>query len=193
MAEERENILNGLDGKLVRKIAEQARSIVDESQNVDTMGKINEKARSLASTTNREQLRKEMLNNGINTKTMRTEMKEQKKMMYKLYKNNNSSRKGIYITQSRQIRNRIVPLKDMQKYTERIFNIPDAIEMSCSRLALGPLTGKSIKAWYDPSITSVNKRATKIVGFKMGGGLLLIIDYEDLEEETFLAAERILE
>lgn len=161
--------------------------IVEQSMNHDM---INE-ARKIASGCQGDQIRKEMQRRGIDSRAMKEQFIEQKKVIQEMTaKNRGDTKRAILITASKQMKPRDIQIATISSQAHHLVKSDDAIEISCSRLAYGAMAGKTIKAWYDPNRVGRNARASKIVGFSIAGDLLIIMDEGDISDRDFLLAEK---
>ena len=152
-----------------------------------------EQARKYAVGTQGKQIKKEMARKGVDNKEMKNQMEQQKKLYIEANnKAKGEAKKVILITSSKIVKSKDIHVKILKSEAIKIIGSDDAIEISCSRLAVGPLQGKTIKVWYDPNRKGNNNRASKIVDFKMAGELLIIIEEGDLTEADFKLAEKSL-
>lgn len=152
-----------------------------------------EQAKKLAMGGQGQQMVREMQRRGIDQKAMHALVLGQQKALKEISaKSSGPTKKVILITSSRQLKMRNVPISSIQPSVARIINSSNVVELSCSRLAAGPLEGKTIKVWCDTERKGKNKRASKIVGFQIAGEILIIMEEGDLNEKDFLAAEKLL-
>lgn len=81
----------------------------------------------------------------------------------------------------------------VNKTLTRAVGVNTATCVELPHLAIGPLTGKKVYAWYGPGITSRNDRARKLVGGEpvVGGNVLFTVQEEDLTEEVLCAVEKL--
>lgn len=152
-----------------------------------------EQAKKYATGTQGKQIKEEMVRKGIDNKEMKLKMEQQKK----LYNEANNKAKGegkkaIIITSSKIVKSKDIHIKILKTEVPKIIGCENPVELSCSRLAVGPLQGKTIKIWYDPNRKGNNSRASKIVDFKIAGELLIIMEEGDLTENDFKLAEKSL-
>lgn len=164
--------------------------MLDASKDVMTP-ELMEQARKFANGGQGGQILKEMQKQGVDTDTIRDQMKDQQKMMREMLASK-PHKTIIHITSSRQLKSKNIACDSIQESACRFLKCKEPVELSCSRLATGSLTGKTIKIWYDPRQPSKNKRASKIVGFPVGGDLIIIMEEGDLNETQFLEIERSL-
>lgn len=150
-----------------------------------------EEAKRLAMGGQGEQILREMQRRGIDPNALRAQILEQQKSLRGLSVKNESTKRVVLITSNRQLKMRNIPLTSITAAAERIIGSDKAVELSCSRLANGPLKGKTVKVWCDPERKGKkNQRLTKILGFPIVGEGLFIVNDEDLDEASFLAAEK---
>lgn len=182
-------------GSVLDKMAfdsEQTKNIMSASMNNMSPDMI-EQAKKLAQSGQSERIIKEMQKRGMNPHTMKAEMEAQRKVARNLQtKALGVMKKAIIITLNRQLKSRGIPAGSDETVVRSIIHSQTPVEISCSRLALGPLAGKTIKVWYDATLKGKNKRATKIVGFPVAGDIIIHCEDEDLTEEDFLAVEELL-
>lgn len=152
-----------------------------------------EQARKMAMGGQGQQVLQEMKRRGLDSNAIRSQFLEQQRAIRAMSANNDNTKQAVLITSSRQLKMRNIPLGSVQTAVENIIKSGEPVELSCSRLALGPLTGKTIKVWCDTSRKGKNKRLSKIVGFPVAGEGLVIMDEGDLTEKNFLAAERLVD
>lgn len=159
----------------------------------ESMGKINpdmlEQARKLVSGGQGDQIIREMKKKGLDPVKMRKDIQKQQKLVRKTVNAQQETIQGLLITASRQIRVKKIPLKDIKSSVISLIKCPNPVELPCSRLEQGPLANKSIKIWYNPDHAGKNKRASKIIGFPMGGEILILSEIGDLSEKDFLEVE----
>jgi hypothetical protein len=191
----RDTISNANIGSILSRIA----SNPDEISQVmkDSMKHMSpeaiQQARNLAMGSQGQQIRKEMQRRGIDPNAMRKQLLEQQKILKGTSsKVTDDAKSMIIVTSSRQIKSRRISSATLSISIPSILHSEKPIELSCSRLAQGPLSGKSIKVWYDPNNGSKNRRASKIIGFPVGGDMLIMVEGEDLSEKDLIAAEKFL-
>ena len=164
--------------------------MLDESKNMMTP-EILEQARKFANGGQGTQILKEMQRRGVDTNGIRDQVMDQQKLMREMLATK-PNKTVILITSSRKLKVKTVMLDSIELNAKHLVKSEHAIELPCSRLATGSLTGKTIKIWYNPAQGSKNKRASKIAGFPVGGDLLIIMDGANLTEQDFLEAEKLL-
>lgn len=146
-----------------------------------------EKIKSLAMGGNPEQLMKEMQRKGLDPAAMKAKLAEQQEMLkHMVPKAAVDFRTGVLVSNSRQLKPRKLSKFNTTAAALAILKTADAQEIACSNLSV---SGKTIKAWYNPNIKGINKRASKIAGFKVGGELLLIAEDNDLSIQEVESAE----
>jgi len=152
-----------------------------------------EQAKKYAQGTQGKQIKEEMLKKGVDNKAMKNQMELQKKLYTEASnKAKGDSKKAIVITSSKIVKPKDIHAKILKSEAVKIIGSDNALEISCSRLAVGPLQNKTIKVWYDPNRKGNNSRASKIVDFKIAGELLIIMEEGDLTENDFKLAEKLL-
>lgn len=149
-----------------------------------------EEARRLAMGGQGEEIMREMQRRGIDPNAMRAQMMAQQRALRGLGSKTANTRRAVFITGNRQLKMKNIPLGAIEVAAGAMLNSDKAVELSCSRLAVGPLSGKSVKVWCDPERKGKNKRLTKILGFPIAGEGLIIVQDGDLEEKDFLEAEK---
>jgi len=178
----------------IRNNPEELSSIMEQSMKYMTPETM-EQARKLAMGGQGDQIRREMSRRGINPQTLRKQLESQKKSMKAARKDEpklNTGLSCILITTSRQVKSRIIEPSTLRLSIRSILQTDSPVELSCSRLCKGPLIGKNIKVWYDSTNTGRNRRASKIIGFPVGGNMLVVAQDEHLSEKDFLEAEKTL-
>ncbi len=156
--------------------------IMEDSMNQITP-EMMEQARRLTSGGQGEQLMKEMQRRGMNPQAMRSELLKQRNSLKGYHsKKNENTKQVIHITRSRQIKERSIPNGEISAAVATILRIPNPVELSCSRLARGPLSGQVIKLWYNPEESGKNRLSSKIIGFPIGGEAVIVSATEDLTE-----------
>lgn len=156
-----------------------------------------DQARKLAQSGQGDQIKREMLKLGMDPRGMQSMLKEQQRQQKSLDKlmgnvKLSNERKVVLITASRQLKVKTVPSGSIKEFVAHSTHTDNPVELSCSRLAVGPLEGKIIKLWYDPNRKGKNPRSTKIIGFPIAGEAVIVADDYDLTEEMVSAAEKLL-
>jgi len=152
-------------------------------------------AKKMANNGQGQKLMRDMESRGFDPKVMRAQLLKQQalaKGMASAGKQEGKTQKVILITTSRQIRVREFVADKIAAGAKSLLGTENPIEISCSRLAVGPLKDANIKAWYNPKIIGKNRRSSRITGFSIGSELLIIAEDTDLTEADFLAAEDLL-
>ena len=67
-----------------------------------------------------------------------------------------------------------------------------AVEIKCTRMAVGPLAGKTVKVWYLPDDPKPNRRAKRLTGFKAGSNIIIGCDDGPVTTKMITAVEKIL-
>lgn len=148
-----------------------------------------EQARRLANSGQGEQIMKEMNRRGVNPQALRSDLLRQRQALRGMgTKKSGVTKQVLYITRSRQIKERAIPIHDISSSINTILRISNPIELSCSRLAKGPLTGHTIKLWYNPNEPGKNRLSSKIIGFPIGGEAIIISETDDLTETDLIQA-----
>ena len=162
----------------------------------ESMGQLSpeimEQARKLAAGGQGAEIMAEMKRRGMDTDAIRTQMLKQHQALKGMIPRSVDGKSVILITNNRQVKTRRVPPTAIPDSAEAILNSSKPVELSCSRLAVGPLTDKTIKIWCDPERKGKNKRLSKILGFPVGGEGLIVVEDGDLDEKTFLVAENMV-
>lgn len=196
---EPENIKDILDGVNFKEVIH---TITNNKENVANMvqqsssqltPEMMDQARKYASGTQGEQIKQELNRQGAANKTTLQVMLKQKKLYSQI--NNNAkgeAKKVVLITTSKQIKNKEVHKLTLEAEAKRLVGSDDALEISCSRMSVGPLLGKTIKAWYSPGRKGFNNLASSMVGFNIAGELLLIMEEGNLLESDVRDAKKYL-
>jgi len=148
-----------------------------------------EDLRKLTMGTQGKQIIDEMRRKGVDLDLMKSQLIERQKLLKKPSAN---PRKCVLITGNRQLKMRTVEPGLESLTATKIIQSGTPVEFSCSRLAIGPLSGKTIKVWCDPNRKGSNKRLAKILGFPVAGEALIIMYDGDLTEQDFISAEKLL-
>lgn len=151
-----------------------------------------EQARRLANGGNAAELMTMMKKKGVNIKKIKSDMKQQKKLQNRAaVQLAGPTQSVILITTGRKHKLKSLHINNMKDEILKIVG-ESGIELSCSRLAVGPLEGSSIKLWYNTSYLGKNKRTTKLIGFPIGGPAIIVAD-RAISIDEFLAAEKMLD
>jgi hypothetical protein len=152
-----------------------------------------DQARKYATGTQGKQIKEEMMRKGVDNKEMKIQMEQQKKLYIEANnKAKGEAKKAIIITSSKIMKSKDIHVKILKSEAIKIIGSDNAIEISCSRLAVGPLQNKTITVWYDPTRKGNNKRASEIVNFKIAGELLIVMEEGDLTQDDFKLAEKLV-
>lgn len=150
-------------------------------------------AKKLAQSEKGKEILNACANKGIDSKVMRETYLAKQLETKGLSKDTTNKKVAVLITTSRQLKLRNIPLNNVSECADKIINSNQRpVELSCSRLAIGPLQGKTIKVWCDTTRKGKNRRLSKILGFNVAGDGLIIMEEGDLTEEHFIQAERLL-
>jgi hypothetical protein len=133
----------------------------------------------------------EMRKRGMDPHALKSALSTKQKILQSLNKDGNKS--VIVINQARKLKNKKISHESINISASHLLKCVDPVELSCSRLAVGPLAGKTVKIWYDPSKTSRNRRASKLLGFNVGGDIMILVKDGGLSEEDFIEAEAMLD
>lgn len=162
----------------------------------ETMEKVTpemmEQVRKLAAGGQGQQIAKELQKKGVDVNSLRSQMLDYQRAMRNLSGKTMNTKKIMFINASRQARLRTVPSDGMQNTANSLLKCSNAVELSCSRLAVGALVGATIKVWTNPDATGKNKRSSKIVGFPIGSEILIVKEDGDLTEAELASAEALL-
>lgn len=194
----KDTIKSALSNNNIGNVLNQMAANPDAMTNMMSSGMMNnlspemmEQARKMATSGQGDQILKEMQKRGMNPMEMKHQLMEQRKALNKMMpRTDQGTQQIILINKSRQTKiKKIIPgsLNSLVLNSQYKFESP--VELSCSRLAIGPLKGKTVKIWYDEKNKCINKRASKIVGFKIGGDILIVVKDHSLTEKEFLAVE----
>lgn len=149
----------------------------------ESMGQITpevmEQARKLAMGGQGDQIMREMQKRGIDVNSMNANIRQLRNALPSV-KKTGLTKTIVYVTRSRQIKEKDISMTDPHSCIATILRTTTPIELSCSRLAQGPLFGQSIKVWYNPADSSKNRLASKITGFPVGGELLIVSESTNL-------------
>jgi hypothetical protein len=168
-------------------------SIMEESVGHMTP-QMQEQAKKMASSGQIGTVMKEMQRQGKSPFQMKKEMDAQHKLFKSTQpKPSGPMKKVIVITSSRQVRVKSIYVADIQKVANEMTKATVAVGLPCSRLAVGPLYGKQITVWYDEKNPTKNKRASKLIGYTVGGEVMIVMESGDLDETTFIESEDLIE
>jgi hypothetical protein len=148
-----------------------------------------EAARKMAVGSQGDQIAREMKKQGVNRQEVVSQMKEQKKAAAQARAAmQGPTKKVVVLTHSRKFTQKEVSIAQVAAPLK----CETAIQIPCSRLARGPLTGKSIKVWYNPDDASVNRRAMRILDTRVGGDVIFENSDGDLFLKDLEAVEKLL-
>ena len=193
-----EDVKSALNNTNIASMLSRMASNPEEIQKVmkESMGQVTpdmmEQARKLATGGQGQQILQEMQRRGFDPQAMKSQMMEQRRSMRGLGGKTEATKQAILITASRQVKIRNVSPTALQTAAGALIGTDSPVELSCSRLAAGPLQGKTIKVWCEPQRLGKNKRLSKIIGFPVSGEGLFVMEEGDLTEKDFLAAEKLL-
>lgn len=191
-----DDMKNALSGANISKIAKQLgddpekmKEMMDKTS-TEMTPEMMEMARKIASGGQGQQLLREMQRQGMDPNVLKTFAKNHKRSVNTSFSPlDNPNQSFFLINSKRQLKTGKLTFNGDKLLSLDI----KGIEIPCSRLAQGPLSGKSIKAWYDPAYAgSKNRRASKIAGLRVGGDLLVMIEEGGITEADFLKAEACL-
>lgn len=152
-----------------------------------------EQARKLAMGGQGEHIMREMKKKGMDPLAMRAQMQQQKRAARGTNpKIPEPTLAGIHINIGRKAKIVQLSRASIGSAVATILHTDKPVEMSCSRLAQGPLADKIIKVWYDPSVTGKNRRTSKIVGFPIGSDVIVVAVDEDLTVAALEKVEQLL-
>jgi len=163
------------------------------SQLANANPEVMEQARKLAMGGQGDQIMKEMRKRGMDPVALRAQIKHEKKLnRANTPKSNIPTQSVIHINASRKAKcvnmNKITMASDIAK----LLHTDTPVELSCSRLARGPLAEKIVKIWYNPDTSGKNRRTSKIIGFDIGSDLIVVVLEENLTLVDFEKAEGFL-
>lgn len=148
-----------------------------------------EQAKNFMNAENREKIMQQFSNSGLNAPSVRGQMIQQLNSLKGLQSKSSSTKQIIIITNARKLKTRNISINSSTSSIAAILKIPDPVQLSCSRLATGSLSNKTINVWYNPNSPGKNKRLSKILGFDAGGEAIIICEEGDLTEQAFINAE----
>lgn len=152
-----------------------------------------EQAKKMASSGKIDTVMKELQRQGKSPKLLKKEMDAQHKLFKATQpKPTGPTKRIVMITSNRQLRSKTVPATDMQKTANDVMKVSTAIGLACSRLAVGPFYNKTVTIWYDEKNPTKNKRASKLLGYSIGGDVMIVVDECDIEETEFEEAEKLI-
>jgi uncharacterized membrane-anchored protein YhcB (DUF1043 family) len=173
--------LNSNPAEVQKMMAESMSQMTPEMQ---------EQARKMASGGQGEQLARQIQQQRVDPRALQAQMAEQKRILQgTASKQGSKDKKVIFINKNRTLKVRSIPEASISASAIMILKASSPVQLPCSRLALGPLAGKTITVWHDPEQKGKNRRTSKILGFTTGSPLLIVMEEGDLIESDFLAAE----
>lgn len=197
-AEELQRTLGNLNiGQIVQEMASNPDAVskmMSESKSQLTP-ELMAKARQMASNGQGEKMMKDMESRGFDPKMMRQQLLKQQALAkgLRVGKVSGDTQKVIFITTTRQVRVREFISDKIREGAINLLGTDNVIEISCSRLKIGPLDNKTIKVWYSLNAGGKNKRASRVVGFPISSQVMIVAEDDDLTEADFLAAEALLQ
>lgn len=167
--------------------------MVEEAMNSLTP-EMKECARKFATSSQANEVRKELQKKGVNPSVVRKQLKQRKKEKKAIPASliMKRTQKAILITESRKVKPITLSCDNLELAISEVLHVSAPIELSCSRLAQGPLAGKSVKVWYDADNKTKNKLTSKILGYSVGGCMVIIVKDEDLLLDDFMSAKNAL-
>jgi hypothetical protein len=152
-----------------------------------------EQARKLAMGGQGEHIMKEMKKKGMDPLAMRAQIKQHKKAAKgSTPAVTEPTLAAIHINVGRKAKVVNVSRVSVGSSVASILHVPKPVEMSCSRLACGPLADKVIKVWYNPDTTGKNRRTSKIVGFPIGSDVVIVAVDDNLTIAELERVEQLL-
>jgi hypothetical protein len=140
-----------------------------------------------------EQLMKEMQKKGVNPETLKSEVfKATRQLKSAKLRDGSAGHTCLLINQKRQCKTREYSPGAEKYLAVNALHCSAPVEISCSRLAIGPLAGKVVKAWFDATNKARNRRSSKLAVFAVGGELLIIVEDHDLTEHELTIVEQML-
>jgi hypothetical protein len=145
--------------KELKDIPDLIKNLSDKGFSKDDMSKYI----SMIKNGNNTQLLNEMSKKGMDIKDIKNKAKSFKKLLYNSKKLlNGNNRTVAIITSGRKLK-----IKTINCNPKDLLLCDEAIEINCSRLS------DDIKIYYDPHDKRNNRRATKLIGYKIGGDLVI--------------------
>jgi len=139
-----------------------------------------------------------MRQTGVNPTKVRADLKKQEKEANRMKrletpKDERLRYQALLITRSRKVKPISLPINAGLVDIKPLFpSSASVIELACSRLAIGPLAGKMVKIFYDQADQTVNKRTKRLVGYKIGGDLLVVVSGHQMTEKELERIEDLL-
>lgn len=132
---------------------------------------------------------------GVNVKAMKKDMDRMQSEINRAQRKNKKIQKAVVITQTRKLKQIEIETESKANVIAKQLNVTKEVHEARSyRLAVGPWEGCSVKMWYDPSLEkSKNRRATNILGFNVGGSILIYIPERDITLKEMETVEDLIE
>lgn len=106
--------------------------------------------------------------------------------------NDTSSKKIVCIGIGGKMKTRWVTNASKLAIIKSCIHCETPMELSCSRLSIGPLQSESIRLWYNPDRIGKNKKISKIVGFPISGEVVFENKIKDLDSKELEAAFKLI-
>ena len=142
-----------------------------------------EKAQQMASPGSVSNIMSEMKDKGMDPHKIQSQAKK----AMKTASSKGPQKKVVLVTTSRKFKSRSISTTDIKSSICTILLTPSPVELSCSRLAIGPLDGKRVKIWYNPSAPGKNRLASKLVGFPIGGEIVITSPDTDIVDSDIIS------
>jgi hypothetical protein len=174
-------------------------NIADLVKEVSTDPKMKKVLTNLSQSDQGKKILEGMKKTGVNPTKVRADLKKQEKEAKKMKKleageDDRIRYQALLITRARKVRPVSLPFDATLTDVRKVFpSTASVTELACSRLAIGPLSKKMVKIYYDQTDQSVNKRTKRLVGFKIGGDLLLSVPGHQLTEKELDLVEMMLQ
>lgn len=165
--------------------------MMGESLKVMTPEMMNQ-AKKMAMGGQGQQIMRDMQKRGMNAQQLRDMAKEQKSKMKQTVKPINKPKKVLQIGSNRKVTVKTVEATTLKTSINQLINAKQLVELKCTRLAVGPLQHKTIRLWYDDAIKVTNRKATRLIGFPVGGIVYISMDEGDLKITDLEAVEAII-
>jgi hypothetical protein len=181
--------------KMVEKMANNPQGMdkaVEESAKVMTP-QMMDQAKKVAAGGQGDQLRKQVLKQGMSPKQMQKDYKEQQRLARAVSEQSRGpTKRACLLDTNRKFKAKEVPVSDDIKDMAKALQAQDVVKMPYSRMAIGPLQGKSVAVWYVTGDKRRNKRIEKLLGKPHGARILISVKDEDLEVATIEEVEKLL-
>lgn len=119
-----------------------------------------------------------------NLKQQGGDTKALQKLISKQVSNVGPTQQVLFINRNRSVISKAVSKENMIKDIRAILKTVEPVEATCSRLALGPWEGKSIKVWYNPNAVGKNRLTSRVLGFTTGSEIIIVSE-DDLKIKDF--------